>query len=227
MNAKWLILLILAVSFFIITCLYRVIRTAHSKITSVNGDVFDWGVVDEDASIQHDFIIKNEGNSDLVIEDIKTGCGCTKAEISKNKVAPNETATLRVEYQARRTPDREYITIWVKNNDRNTPVEEFALTGFVKLAVTCHPKSLSFDLSTEKDIPSQTLHFRTNTGTFELLKCSAPDSITLEWDKTAEEYICRVKPKHEYAGSISQKIAAEFRVGDKIKVISVPVYILH
>lgn len=197
------------------------------KIACTNEPVFNWGAIDEDASIEHDFIVKNEGNSDLVIENIKTGCGCTKAEISKNTLAPNETATLKVKYIARRIPYRETIGVWVKSNDKNTPVKQFIMTGLVKLALSCRPKSLSFDLSTEGDIPSQTLHFQTNIGTFEFLKCYAPDSIMLEWDKKNGEYICSVKPKPEFSGSINQKIMAEFKVDGKVKNITVPVYILH
>jgi len=36
-----------------------------------------------------------------------------------------------------------------------------------------------------------------------------------------------VKPKHGFSGTINQEITVEFKVGDKIKVITVPVYILH
>jgi len=203
------------------------LKMKDPKIACINEPAFDWGVIDEDASIEHDFIVKNEGNADLVIENIKTGCGCTKAEISKNTLAPNETASLKVKYVARSVPDRETIAVWMKSNDTNTPVKQFIMTGLVKLALNCRPKSLSFDLSTVKAPVSQKLHFKTNLGTFELVKCSAPDSIMLAWIQKDKGYECEVKPKLGFSGAINQKIIAEFKVGDKIKVITVPVYILH
>lgn len=193
----------------------------------VNESNFDWGVIDEGASIEHDFFIKNDGTKDLVIEDIKLGCGCTKAEISKNSLAPNETATLKVNYTGRKNPEKEVIVVWVKSNDQAAPVKEFSMTGFVKFAFRCRPQSLSFDLSTERDVACQMLHFSTNIGTFELVKCSAPDFMMIEWNKTEKEYLCNVKLKPEFSGSINQKITAEFNVDGEIKIMTVPVYILR
>lgn len=225
MNVKWLIpslIVILIVSF-----LYTGLKMKNPKIVCINSPTFDWGVINEDTSTEHDFIVKNEGNTDLVIENIKTGCGCTKVEISKHTLTPNETATLKVKYVARNISNRETIAVWVKSNDKKTPIIEFLMTGLVKLSLACHPKSLSFDLSANEGVPAQILHFKTNIETFELMSCSAPDCLIVEWNKVDEEYICSVKPQPEFQDSMNQKIVTEFKVDGKIKNITIPVYILR
>jgi hypothetical protein len=206
---------------------YMGLEMKNPKIACVNGPDFDWGVIDEDVSIEHDFIVKNEGNADLVIESIKTGCGCTKAEITKNTLAPDETATLKVKYTARNVPYIESIAVWIKSNDMNTPVKQFTITGLVKLALSCRPKSLSFDLSTEKEPIGQKLYFKPNVGTFEFVKCSSPDSIVLEWIQKDGGYECEVKLKPGFSDGVNQKIIAEFKVDGEVKDITVPVYILY
>ena len=49
---------------------------------------------------EHVFKLVNTGNKPLVIYDVTTSCGCTKAEYSKAPVRPGETLDLKVIYNA-------------------------------------------------------------------------------------------------------------------------------
>lgn len=46
------------------------------------------------------FLLTNTGKNLLVVYDVITSCGCTKAEYSKNPVRPGETLELTVRYEA-------------------------------------------------------------------------------------------------------------------------------
>ncbi len=46
------------------------------------------------------FVLTNMGKNLLVVFDVVTSCGCTKAEYSKNPVRPGETLELTVRYEA-------------------------------------------------------------------------------------------------------------------------------
>ena len=46
------------------------------------------------------FRLVNTGKNLLVVYDVITSCGCTKAEYSKNPVRPGETLELTVRYEA-------------------------------------------------------------------------------------------------------------------------------
>jgi hypothetical protein len=226
MDVKWLVLLVVAGSVFGMTCLYRAVKIGRCRMICVNGNVFDWGVVDEGASVEHDFLIKNEGRSDLIIKSVNPGCGCTKAEISSRTLGHNETATLRITYTARRVSP-EYIRAVVVSNDKRSPVQEFVVKGSVKFALKCRPQSLSFDLSGGAAASFQTLHFETNMGALELSKCSGADSFVLEWDQKEREYVCSVKPKPGFNGPTNQEMVVEFRIDGNTRNIRVPVYVLH
>lgn len=49
------------------------------------------------------FVLTNMGKNLLVVFDVVTSCGCTKAEYSKNPVRPGETLELSVRYEADET----------------------------------------------------------------------------------------------------------------------------
>ena len=49
---------------------------------------------------EHVFKLVNTGNKPLVIYDVTTSCGCTKAEYSKEPVRPGDALDLKVIYNA-------------------------------------------------------------------------------------------------------------------------------
>ncbi|MBR5613519.1 MAG: DUF1573 domain-containing protein [Bacteroidaceae bacterium] len=60
----------------------------------------DFGVISLNEKREHVFKLVNTGNKPLVIYDVVTSCGCTKAEYSKTPVRPGETLDLNVIYNA-------------------------------------------------------------------------------------------------------------------------------
>ena len=49
---------------------------------------------------EHVFKLVNTGDKPLVVYDVVTSCGCTKAEYSKEPIRPGETLDLKVIYNA-------------------------------------------------------------------------------------------------------------------------------
>ena len=60
----------------------------------------DFGNIPLNEKREHVFKLVNTGNKPLVIYDVVTSCGCTKAEYSKEPVRPGETLDLKVIYNA-------------------------------------------------------------------------------------------------------------------------------
>ena len=60
----------------------------------------DFGTIPLNEKREHVFKLVNTGNKPLVIYDVVTSCGCTKAEYSKEPVRPGETLDLKVIYNA-------------------------------------------------------------------------------------------------------------------------------
>ena len=49
---------------------------------------------------EYTFLLTNTGNSVLVVQDVITSCGCTKAEYRKEPVRPGDTLEVKVIYEA-------------------------------------------------------------------------------------------------------------------------------
>ena len=88
--------------------LYLEIITGKKKVgtdkslTTVSMDQTekDFGNIPLNEKREHIFMLVNTGNRPLVIYDVVTSCGCTKAEYGKEPVRPGETLELKVIYNA-------------------------------------------------------------------------------------------------------------------------------
>ena len=88
--------------------LYLEIITGKKKVgtdkslTTVSMDQTekDFGNIPLNEKREHIFKLVNTGNKPLVIYDVVTSCGCTKAEYGKEPVRPGETLELKVIYNA-------------------------------------------------------------------------------------------------------------------------------
>ncbi len=59
---------------------------------------FDFGTIDQGSPQEHVFKFTNTGDSDLIIVDAKSSCGCTVPEYTKDPVAPGDTGELLVKF---------------------------------------------------------------------------------------------------------------------------------
>ncbi|MBA3901216.1 MAG: DUF1573 domain-containing protein, partial [Bacteroidetes bacterium] len=64
----------------------------------VENPSFDFGKVEYGKVVEHQFKIKNEGETDLIIFDAIGSCGCTVPEFSKSPIAPGEEAIITVKF---------------------------------------------------------------------------------------------------------------------------------
>lgn len=63
---------------------------------------FDFGFVPQNSNITHVFKLKSTGDDLLKILKVVTGCGCTKAPLAKNEIAPGEETELEIIFSTRR-----------------------------------------------------------------------------------------------------------------------------
>jgi hypothetical protein len=61
---------------------------------------FDLGDVPNGAIAARDVIVRNAGDSLLVVEGISTSCGCTTASLEPMRLDPGASGTLHIEYDA-------------------------------------------------------------------------------------------------------------------------------
>jgi len=61
---------------------------------------FDFGKIAQGKPVYHIFEVMNTGKEPLKLENVQTSCGCTTPEWSPEPVAPGETTSIKVGYNA-------------------------------------------------------------------------------------------------------------------------------
>lgn len=61
----------------------------------------DFGKIPYQGNAEYDFVFKNTGNQPLVLQNVKSTCGCTVPEWPKEPIAPGESAKIKVRYNTR------------------------------------------------------------------------------------------------------------------------------
>ena len=67
----------------------------------VDPNAWDFGQVKQGMVLKHDFILKNETDNILKINNIHTSCGCTASESAKKSLMPQESTTIIVSFNSK------------------------------------------------------------------------------------------------------------------------------
>ena len=82
----------------------------------------DFGKVSEsDGAASYGFAFKNTGTAPLIIQDVRTTCGCTTPEWTREPVRPGATGFIKVSYDVKGRPGAIDRTIAVYSNSAPSP----------------------------------------------------------------------------------------------------------
>jgi hypothetical protein len=116
------------------------VMSAQPKIEIIGGDKYDWGKVKpKDSPLKTKVLVKNTGNEDLKILNVKPSCGCTAAPIDKNILKPNETATIDLSFNVGNNPGVNSKTLTITSNDPSNGTKIFRLQAELVKPVTFSP----------------------------------------------------------------------------------------
>ena len=86
--------------------------SAQAKI-KFKTETIDYGQIEKGSDGVRVFEFTNIGNADLIIQDVKSSCGCTVPEKPKDPVAPGKTGVIKVKYDTQRVGKiRKTITVY-------------------------------------------------------------------------------------------------------------------
>lgn len=72
-------------------------------VTWLEAQQHDFGTLRQGRPAAHRFVFKNTGTQPLIIDNVRTPCGCTAVEWPEAPIAPGDTAAIVVEYNAAQT----------------------------------------------------------------------------------------------------------------------------
>jgi len=93
--------------------------------------VFDFGSLRPERVVEKEFVLRNNGRADLVIESLVSSCGCTAALTDAKVVKAGHGTPLRVRLTVPDEAGRLTKSILVKSNDPAQPTVEVKVTATV------------------------------------------------------------------------------------------------
>jgi hypothetical protein len=81
----------------------------------------DFGALDEGVSASHEFTLKNSGTAPLKIDQVRTTCGCTVAELETKELGPGASTKLAVKFNTKNRQGAQRKTITITSNDPESP----------------------------------------------------------------------------------------------------------
>ena len=122
----------------------------------VDGETYDFGVMDSGDSGSHDFLFTNEGGAALSLEEGESTCKCTGVEMEKPEVLPGETVKVTVKWTGKGSFGPFTHGVTITTNDPNWPQVGLTITGRVTAAVRAAPGELVFSRITAGETVSAT-----------------------------------------------------------------------
>lgn len=96
--------------------------TRNDAVIRFNGQEYDFGTIPLKEEVQYGFEFSNPGKTPLVINNVKTSCGCTVPEWPQKPVKPGAKGEIKVVYDSA-SPGVFYKTITVYFNGKGSPVQ--------------------------------------------------------------------------------------------------------
>ncbi|UGS24723.1 DUF1573 domain-containing protein [Flavobacterium channae] len=82
-------------------------------------EVHDFGTIKEGDIVETEFIVKNVGDSDLLIHDAKGSCGCTVPLPPKEPIKSGDSAPIKVSFDSKNKPGQQEKTVTLTTNTAN------------------------------------------------------------------------------------------------------------
>lgn len=118
-------------SFLILLIAASIFETEASDIVWLEKEI-DLGIVEEKGGeVPGEFRFINQGKAPVIISDVRTSCGCTKVEYTRNKIQQGDTAVIRFLFSPKGRVGRikKYLKVYL--NNENVPVQLY-FDGIVK-----------------------------------------------------------------------------------------------
>ena len=152
--------------------------------------VYDFGTLDNETKVQHDFIIRNVGDATLNIKNVRTSCGCTVAQPEKKVLEPGEETKVAttLSLRGRQGPTKKSVT--VESNDPVTPMLRLDLEGTAIAPIMMDPRTVNFGRIDDDEVHERTVSLKTTqedlTFHIESIECPRLPQIQTEV-KTLED----------------------------------------
>ncbi len=108
-------------------------KIKNAPVASVTEKTWKFGEIKQGDVVDHNFEIKNDGKSDLIIRKVKASCGCTAIKPQKTILAPGESTLIAAKFNSKGKSGRQTKTVTIVTNDPKLATQRLMITGNVKV----------------------------------------------------------------------------------------------
>ena len=123
--------------------------------------VFEFGKIEQGASMSHAFEVRNAGKLPLSVEVTSTTCKCTVGDLSNNEIAPGETSEVVLEWVAKTGPGPFRHGAVLSTNDPSKSSVDLTVEGKVVESTALRPAELIFETMSTDESGSASLFLMT------------------------------------------------------------------
>jgi len=117
----------------------------------------DFGEAVSGSLVEHDYVVRNDGDTSLEIVSVRASCGCTAVNASQNIVAPGQTASIHARLDLSGRTGLQMKTITVTSNDPQNPTYQLVLRGTAIRPLSANPAAVYFGEIPARDTLSRTV----------------------------------------------------------------------
>jgi uncharacterized protein (DUF58 family) len=128
---------------FLVTLSIAAIAAAAPELAA-DQPVFDFGSVPQGKKVEHNFVLRNRGNSPLTIRNTSTSCGCTAVNVSSPVIQPGKSGEIKAVFDSANFAGAVVKTVTVESDDPKSPRYTLTIKGTVSEEVVITPRQLNF-----------------------------------------------------------------------------------
>lgn len=126
----------------------------------VDEPAFNYGTRRDDETVNHQFVLRNEGTGVLNIQSVRASCGCTTTELPTNVLAPGEEVKIEAVTKLRGRQGSQRMSITVVTNDPERPTIRLMLEGEVLASIMMAPRNINFGQMEDNERREETVTIR-------------------------------------------------------------------
>ncbi|MBI5307363.1 MAG: DUF1573 domain-containing protein [Planctomycetes bacterium] len=186
----------------------KVEKPVEKPKISFEKQVYEFGKIYVGDMVTYKFKFQNVGKGELIINSVKTSCGCTAALVSKDKLLSNECGEIDVKFKPGKFVGKVSKTVTVNSNDPETPTYKLTISGDIIEEVVVNPRRINFGTRRKGDSVTKTLEIKTLPGlNTQVTKVESPSPyITISKEKDGADGSCVYQitfNNYDYIGSYS------------------------
>jgi Protein of unknown function (DUF1573). len=101
----------------------------NAPVVTIENKTFDFGQIKSNQKVEHAFIVKNDGKSNLFIRKVKASCGCTAITPKKSVLVPGESTEITAIFDPTGKSGRQNKSVTVITNDPKSSNVMLRITG--------------------------------------------------------------------------------------------------